>query len=247
MYAVIKTGGKQYRVTPGDMLKVESINAEVGETINFEEVLMIANGDDITVGSPTIASARVAALVVAHGRAKKVEIIKFRRRKHHQKRTGHRQNYTQVQIQNINGEGAPEKVATPQTDDAEAEKSSASEVASKTTSETKEKAPTATKSDKKESGKESKNTSEQSKDDLSKIEGIGPKAANALVEGGITSFADLAKASVEEIEKILQEAEGRFSSLKPASWSEQAALAADGKWDELKALQNKIDDSANKD
>lgn len=119
MYAVIKTGGKQYRVSPGDMLKVETIDAEVGATINFEEIMMIANGDDITVGTPTIASAKVAALVVAHGRAKKIEIVKFRRRKHHQKRTGHRQNFTQVQIQNINGEGAPERVAVPKTAESE--------------------------------------------------------------------------------------------------------------------------------
>ena len=106
MYAVIKTGGKQYRVTPGDMLKIETIDAEVGATINFEEVLMIANGDDMTIGAPTIASAKVAALVIEHGRAKKIEIIKFRRRKHHQKRTGHRQNYTEICIQSINGKGA---------------------------------------------------------------------------------------------------------------------------------------------
>ena len=118
MYAVIKTGGKQYRVTPGDVIKVESLDVEVGASYDFEEVLMIANGDDITVGTPTIASAKVAASVITHGRAKKIEIIKFRRRKHHQKRTGHRQNFTQVQIQNINGEGAPEKIMAPKTADA---------------------------------------------------------------------------------------------------------------------------------
>ncbi len=121
MYAVIKTGGKQYRVEPGNVLKVETLDAEVGATVNFEEVLMIADGDDVTVGTPTIASAKVVAEVIAHGRAKKIEIIKFRRRKHHQKRTGHRQNYTQVQIQNINGEGAPAKKAKAATKDAEAE------------------------------------------------------------------------------------------------------------------------------
>jgi len=85
MYAVIKTGGKQYRVSPGDVLKVETLPAEVGASVDFEEVLMIADGDSVTVGTPTIASAKVAATVIAHGRAKKVEIIKFRRRKHHQK------------------------------------------------------------------------------------------------------------------------------------------------------------------
>jgi len=236
MYAVIKTGGKQYRVSPGDMLKVESIEAQIGDTINFEEVMMIANGEDITVGAPTIASAKVAALVVAHGRAKKVEIIKFRRRKHHQKRTGHRQNYTQVQIQNINGEGAPERVATPKTADDEA----APKKEAKTKKPAKAKAPKAEKKPAKPAATVTKKDA-SSADDLSKIEGIGPKAANALVEGGITSFADLAKSSIEEIQKILEEAEGRFGSLKPATWPKQAALAADGKWDELKVLQDNID------
>jgi len=225
MYAVIKTGGKQYRVSPGDMLKVESIDAEVGATIDFEEIMMIANGEDITVGTPTIASAKVAALVVAHGRAKKVEIVKFRRRKHHQKRTGHRQNFTQVQIQNINGEGAPERVATPKTAEAEEVAAPAKKAAPK--KEAKADKPAA--------------KAKSSSDDLSKIEGIGPKAATALVEGGIASFSDLAEASVEDIQKILEEAEGRFSSLKPATWSKQAILAADGKWDELKTLQDNID------
>ena len=225
MYAVIKTGGKQYRVSPGDMLKVESIDAEVGATIDFEEIMMIANGEDITVGAPTIASAKVAALVVAHGRAKKIEIVKFRRRKHHQKRTGHRQNFTQVQIQNINGEGAPERVATPKTAEAEEVAAPAKKAAPK--KETKADKPAA--------------KAKSSSDDLSKIEGIGPKAATALVEGGIASFSDLAEASVEDIQKILEEAEGRFSSLKPATWSKQAILAADGKWDELKTLQDNID------
>ena len=109
MYAVIKTGGKQYRVQPGNVFKVESIEAGIGESITFNEVLMIADGDDLTIGTPTIASAKVVAEVIAHGRAKKVEIIKFKRRKHHQKRTGHRQNFTQIHILNINGKGAPYK------------------------------------------------------------------------------------------------------------------------------------------
>jgi len=242
MYAVIKTGGKQYRVSPGDMLKVESIEAQIGDTFNFEEVMMIANGEDITVGAPTIASAKVAALVVAHGRAKKVEIIKFRRRKHHQKRTGHRQNYTQVQIQNINGEGAPERVATPKTADAVTDSEAAPKKEAKTEKPAKTEATEAPKAEAEKKPAATATSKEaSSSDDLSKIEGIGPKAANALVEGGIASFADLAKSSVEDIEKILEEAEGRFSSLKPATWPKQAALAADGNWDELKVLQDNID------
>ena len=101
MYAVIKTGGKQYRVSPGDKLKVETIDAEVGASFDFDTVLMISDGDNLTVGTPTIASAKVPAEIVAHGRGKKVEIIKFKRRKHHQKRTGHRQYLTTLEITKI--------------------------------------------------------------------------------------------------------------------------------------------------
>ncbi len=102
MYAVIKTGGKQYRVKAGDTLKIEELLAEVGSTVDFSEVLMIADGDNITCGKPFILNAVVQAEVIEHARHKKIKIIKFRRRKHHMKQMGHRQNYTQVKITAIN-------------------------------------------------------------------------------------------------------------------------------------------------
>ena len=102
MYAVIKTGGKQYRVSEGDKLKVESIAADAGSDVQIDEVLMIGNGDDVTVGAPLISNASVSAKVLEHGREKKVNIIKFRRRKHHRKQMGHRQNYTELEITGIN-------------------------------------------------------------------------------------------------------------------------------------------------
>jgi len=102
MYAVIKTGGKQYRVSPGDTLRVETLNAAEGESVDFDEVLMVCNGDDVTIGTPMVSDAKVSGTVIAHGRAKKVKILKFRRRKHHMKRMGHRQNYTEVEITGIN-------------------------------------------------------------------------------------------------------------------------------------------------
>jgi len=98
MYAVIKTGGKQYRVKAGDVLKVEELLAEVGQVIDFSDVLMLTDGDKVTVGTPFVKNGLVKAEVVAHGRHKKVKIIKFRRRKHHMKQMGHRQNYTQIKI-----------------------------------------------------------------------------------------------------------------------------------------------------
>ncbi len=101
MYAVIKTGGKQYRVSEGDTLEVEKLPAEEGATIEFDEVLMLADGDDVKVGTPTVEGAKVTASVVGHGRGKKIRIIKFRRRKHHLKRMGHRQWYTRIKITGI--------------------------------------------------------------------------------------------------------------------------------------------------
>lgn len=98
MYAVIKTGGKQYRVKEGDVLKLEQLTAEVGSTFDFIEVLMITDGDNVICGTPMIAKAMVSAVILEHGRHKKIKIIKFRRRKHHMKKMGHRQNYTQVKI-----------------------------------------------------------------------------------------------------------------------------------------------------
>lgn len=101
MYAVIRTGGKQYRVAEGDTLRVERLDAAEGDKIALESVLMVADGDDIKVGDPLVKGGKVEARVRAHGRGDKIEIIKFRRRKHHQKRSGHRQNYTELEITGI--------------------------------------------------------------------------------------------------------------------------------------------------
>lgn len=103
MYAVIKTGGKQYKVAEGQTVRVEKLDAEQGAAVEFDQVLMIADGDNLKVGAPVVEGAKVIAEVAAQGRAKKVEIIKFRRRKHHMKRQGHRQYYTDVKITGING------------------------------------------------------------------------------------------------------------------------------------------------
>ncbi|HYG12634.1 MAG TPA: 50S ribosomal protein L21 [Methylophilaceae bacterium] len=98
MYAVIKTGGKQYRVTPGLKLKVEKLAGEVGSNVVIDQVLMLADGDNVTIGAPLIAGASVPATVVGHGRGDKVRIFKMRRRKHYRKTQGHRQDYTEIQI-----------------------------------------------------------------------------------------------------------------------------------------------------
>jgi large subunit ribosomal protein L21 len=101
MYAVIESGGKQHRVEPGEVLNVEKLNVAPGDTVDFDRVLMVADGSDITLGAPYVAGGKVTAEVVSQGRADKVKIIKFRRRKHHMKQMGHRQWYTQIKITGI--------------------------------------------------------------------------------------------------------------------------------------------------
>ena len=103
MYAVIVTGGKQYRVAEGDVLRVETLPVEAGQSVELDKVLMIANGDDIKIGAPYLDGGKVSATVEAHGRGEKVKIVKFRRRKHHRKQMGHRQNYTELKITGIAG------------------------------------------------------------------------------------------------------------------------------------------------
>lgn len=101
MYAVIVTGGKQYKVAEGEFLKIEKLDVATGESIAFEQVLLVGNGDDIKIGVPVVEGAKVTAEVIAQGRHDKIRIIKFRRRKHHMKRQGHRQWFTEIKITGI--------------------------------------------------------------------------------------------------------------------------------------------------
>ena len=103
MYAVIKTGGKQYRVMQGEYLRVEKLDAEVDSTIEFDQVLLVGEGEGVTVGTPVVDGAKVSAKIRSHGRGEKVRIVKFRRRKHHKKQQGHRQHYTEIEITGITG------------------------------------------------------------------------------------------------------------------------------------------------
>ena len=98
MYAVVETGGKQYRVAVGDVLRVEKLDVAEGGAVNLDQVLMVADGDNVRVGTPKLAGAAVTATVKAHGRADKIRIFKFRRRKHYRKSQGHRQHYTEIEI-----------------------------------------------------------------------------------------------------------------------------------------------------
>jgi large subunit ribosomal protein L21 len=101
MYAVIEAGGKQHRVIEGETLKLEKIEAATGETIEFDKVHLVGTGEDVKIGKPVVDGSKVTAEVVAHGRHKKIKIVKFNRRKHYRKETGHRQWFTEVKITGI--------------------------------------------------------------------------------------------------------------------------------------------------
>jgi large subunit ribosomal protein L21 len=103
MYAVIKTGGKQYRVAAGEKLKIDQLQAEIGAAIVLDKVLLVADGENLKMGRPLVAGASVQAKVLAQGRHDKVRIFKMRRRKHYQKHQGHRQNFTEIEITGITG------------------------------------------------------------------------------------------------------------------------------------------------
>ena len=103
MYAVIATGGKQYRVSEGTVLRVEKLDAEAGAAVEFDQVLLVANGDQVTIGTPLVSGGKVSATVQKHGQGDKVSFVKFRRRKHYMRRGGHRQQYTEIKVTGITG------------------------------------------------------------------------------------------------------------------------------------------------
>lgn len=203
MYAVIKTGGKQYRVSPGDKLRVESLAVAEGESVDFDQILMVSDGKNVSIGNPHVSDAVVTGKVVKHGRGDKVRIVKFRRRKHHRKQMGHRQNYTELEIVSINGVTAP----ASSKDSAKA-KSSGADSSSKTKSDNEEK-----------SGASSKVASSAAvaaaavapkfldapngePDDLKKILGIGPVLEEKLNEMGIYHYRQIAEFSDTDIANI---------------------------------------------
>jgi large subunit ribosomal protein L21 len=121
MYAVFATGGKQYRATTGDILNIEKLDAEKGATVELDQVLMVGEGEDIKVGTPYLKGGKVTVTIVEHGRGEKIRILKFKRRKHHMKRMGHRQDYTRIEITGIAASAPKKKVAKAKAAKPEAE------------------------------------------------------------------------------------------------------------------------------
>ncbi len=219
MYAIVEIAGQQFKVAKDQKVFVNRLATEEGKKVAFDNVLLISDGDKVTVGAPAINGAQVGAKVVKHLKGDKVIVFKKKRRKGYRVKNGHRQSLTEIIIESIVASGAkkaaPAQKAAPAKADAPKAEPKAKE-APKT-------AP------KKATGK---------KDDLKKIEGIGPKIAQTLIDAGIATFADLAQAKPAQISEIIAGVRGNHV---PDTWPKQAELAADGKWDELKEWQDKLD------
>lgn len=216
MFAVIKTGGKQYRVTADDVLKVERVAGETGDIIEFTEVMMVGEGASATIGKPTVDGAMVTAEVVDQGRGRKIIAFKKRRRQNSRRTIGHRQHFTTV------------KIAEILTDGAKASKKAAKKPAAK--AEAPKKAPAAEKAPAKEKATEAAPAAlftapEGPADDLKKISGVGPVLEKKLNALGVTTFAQVAAMSRDDIEK-LDDALSFKGRIDRDNWLEQAAELA---------------------
>jgi large subunit ribosomal protein L21 len=220
MYAIVEIAGHQFKVEKDQKVFVNRLSTEEGKKVDFDNVLLIGDGNNVTLGAPAIDGAQVSAKVLKHLKGDKVIVFKKKRRKGYRVKNGHRQALTEIVIEGITASGA--KKAAPKKETKKAEPKAAAKT------ETKKAAPKA----KKVSGKA---------DDLKKIEGAGPKAAEALVNAGYETFAKVAKATPEELSNVLSEASSRLARIVTETWPKQAKLAADGKWDELKELQDRLD------
>ena len=209
MYAIVEIAGQQFKVAKDQKVYVHRLQGETGSKVTFDNVLLLDDAGSVTLGAPAIEGASVTAQILSHLKGDKVIVFKKKRRKGYQKKNGHRQYLSEIQIESIAGSGSV-KAAKKEAPKAE----------------TKKAAP-------KKSSKKG--------DDLKKIEGAGPKAAEALVNAGLDTFAKVAKTDAGKLSEILTEASSRLSHIVTDTWPKQAALAADGKWDELKELQDRLD------
>ncbi|MEH6512204.1 MAG: 50S ribosomal protein L21 [Maribacter arcticus] len=216
MYAIVEMAGQQFKVAKDQKVYVHRLQVEEGKKVTFDNVLLLADGSNVTVGAPAIDGAAVEAKVVKHLRGDKVIVFHKKRRKGYRKKNGHRQSLTEIVIESIISKGAKKAEAKKAEPKAKKEEAKAAPVAAK---------PKA----KKATGKG---------DDLKKIEGIGPKIAETLSAAGISTFAELAKTDSAKISEIIADVRGNHVT---DTWPKQAKLAADGKWDELQKWQDELD------
>ena len=223
MYAIVEIAGHQFKVEKDQKVFVNRLATEEGKTVDFDNVLLIGDGDNVTLGAPAIGGALVGAKVLRHLKGDKVIVFKKKRRKGYRVKNGHRQSLSEILIEGITTSGG--KKAEKAEPKKETKKAESKEEAKKET-------PKAKPAAKKATGKA---------DDLKKIEGAGPKAAEALVNAGIDTFEKVANTDAAKLSEILTEESSRLAHIVTDTWPKQARLAADGKWDELKELQDRLD------
>ncbi len=218
MYAIVEIAGQQFKVAKDQKVYVHRLQEAEGSKITFDKVMLIEEGGNVTIGAPAIKGAGVTAKILSHLKGDKVIVFKKKRRKGYKKKNGHRQYLSEIQIESISTSGVKAtKKAEPKKEEKKEEKPKA--VAKRVT------------------------TKKTDKDDLKKIEGIGPKIASVLNEAGIMTFAELAKTKPAKISEIIAEVRGNHV---PDTWPKQAKLAADGKWDELKKWQDELNGGVEK-
>jgi large subunit ribosomal protein L21 len=218
MYAIVEIAGQQFKVNKDQKVFVHRLDSDIDAKVSFDKVFLIDNAGAVTIGAPAIEGASVEAKVLNHLKGDKVIVFKKKRRKGYKKKNGHRQSLTQIIIESIVASGSVKKAAAP--------KKEATPKAEKLVE-----APAEAKAPKAKAAKG---------DDLKIIEGIGPKAADVLVAAGIDTFAKLATTDAAKVKEILDGAEAKVQHLDPTTWAQQAQLAADGKMDELKKLQDEL-------
>jgi large subunit ribosomal protein L21 len=203
-YAIVESGGKQYKAVEGETIAVDRLPVNPGEELKLERVLLLADGDQFSVGTPLVSGIEALASVVEHFRGDKVLAFRYSPKKRIRVHRGHRQEYTRLMIESIGKVGETKKKAKA------------------------EKKPEATRQPE----------VQMEADDLVKIEGIGPKVAEALKAAGIVTFAQLAESKADDIQKILTEA--GLKMMSPEGWIDQAKLAAKGDWKGFEKLQAKL-------
>jgi large subunit ribosomal protein L21 len=234
MYAIVEIAGQQFKVAKDQKVFVHRLQGDEGSNVTFDNVLLVDNGS-VTIGAPAIEGAAVTAKILNHLKGDKVIVFKKKRRKGYRVKNGHRQSLTEIQIESIATSGAKKATAKKAAPKKEVAKTAAPKKETVKVEETKVAAKAVT-----------KKVKSSKADDLKKIEGAGPKAAEAMVNAGLDTFAKVAKADPAKLSEILTEASSRLSHLVTTTWPKQADLAANGKWDELKELQDRLDGGVEK-
>lgn len=228
MYAIVEIAGQQFKVKKDQKVFVHRLQGEEGSNVSFNNVLLLDDGK-VTIGAPAIKGAAVTAKILKHLKGDKVIVFKKKRRKGYRVKNGHRQFLTEIQIESIVASGAKE--SKPAVKKEVVKKAPAKKAVVKTETSTEKVA--IKKAAPKKTAKKG--------DDLTKVEGIGPKIAEHFNNAGILTWEELANTDVSRLQEILTAAGPRYKMHNPGSWPKQARMAADGKWDELKVWQDAHD------